>query len=667
MENKSGFVGNRRAFIHAINGDGSYDIFYADDNSNNVIKGVNVVNQGSFGSGVFNKYHEGAPVWIGQSYYFQPLIIGFANLPGSIEQADVLETNDIDAPIVGPGEIVIQASSGAHIDLRSSGDIKVSNLNDDGLFLSDTHRAILSNSHQYYNVNDSGYTIEGRVKRFHPSYLPGTNPVFVDLLSDPEADSFTVDIARDPSQKSLPMNRARGLANVIRNPSFAEKRELILEFADSFFVRDANKEAELAAEFPKTIQDMGRSISQRRGYGLDEQTFDNLRHSSRTNLLKLDSNVIVERVQGTLVDIFGNVLDLNYNRLNLPRLIEKGKDGIVEAHTMLNRSVAYHFQINSRNIIDDPTGSNKFTFDVDKEGQFKLNIPRSSTSGTIPTISTFTTSDTNIDGRIDINNIQLSRSNIPSPTGGNAGTAFHDMTMVADRLIRHSIKSINPIREHSNTTGIQASGDTPNIEYVISDKIKSSSSPQYTTTISVQQDAAGISSSIDPDYAGGRSGQINFEGSLEVSIGKDDGDEKSLLLDTAGSVISWLGTDSNGRSAVVNADGAILINIGDYIVDINEDEVFNKGALEIRVNLVDEKANEPLKPGEIGDNKTTSDHIISISSKGIVISSGNGTPIVLRSSGDLMIEAAGTLDLKGKEIRMDAGFLRRVKPGKGDI
>lgn len=667
MEQKTGFVGHRKAFISTVNGDGSYDIYYADDNSNNIIQGVQAVNVGSFGSGVFNRYHEGAPVWIGQSYFFQPLIVGLADMPGSIEQGDIIESNDIDAPAVEPGEIVIQASSGAHIDLRQTGDIKISNLKNDGLFLSDTNRALISNSLQYYNINDSGYTIEGRVRRFHPNYVPGQDPVFVDLLSDPEADTFTVDVARDQTQKALPMNRARGPANVIRNPPFAEKRELILEFADSFFVRDANTEVDLAAEFPRTIQQMDRSIAKRRGYGTDEQTFDNLRHSSRTNVLKLDSNVIVERVQGTLVDIFSNVLDINYNKINMPKLAEKGKSAIADAHALLNRSVAYHFQVNSRNIIEEPTGSNKFTLDIDKEGQFKLNVPRSSTSGTVPTISTFTTTDSNLDGRIDINNVQLSKSGIAAPTGGRAGTAFHDMTKAADRLIRHSIKAVNLIREHSNTTGIQANGDTPNIEYVISDTVKASSSPEYTTTIAVQSAPTAISSTIDPELAGGRSGQMNFEGSLEISIGQDDGDQKSLLLDTAGSIISWLGLDTHGRSAVVNADGSVLVNIGDYVVDIDGNTNFNKGELTIRVNLVDEKKNGPLKPGEVANNKKTSDHIFHLGPNGVVVSTGNGTPLVLRSSGDILLEAAGTIDLKAKDIRMDAGYLRKVTAKKGDI
>jgi hypothetical protein len=666
MENKAGFTGVRKAYIHAINANGSYDIFYSDDNSNNVIKGVSTVASGSFGAGIFTQFHEGAQVLVGQGYMFEPVIIGAIASLGSIEQGSVLESNDIDNPDVGIGEVVIQSSSGAHIDLRNSGDVKISNLKNDGVFLSDAHRSLSSSAYQQYNFNDSGYTISGRVKRFHPSYLPGSNPIFVDLLSDPEADAFTIDIARDQSQKATPMNRVRGVSNVVRNPSFAEKREVILEFADSFFVRDSNTEMALASDFPQAIQQMNRSIARRRGYGENEQTFDNLRHSSRTNVLKLDNNVIIERIQGTLVDIFGNVLDLNYNKIKMPKISETGKSGIQNAHNILNRSVAYHFQVNTRNIIHNPSGSNKFTFDIDKEGQFKLNVPRSSSSGTIPTISTFTTSNSDISNRLDINNIQLSASQISSPTGGHAGTAFHDMTKTADRLLRHNVKSVNLIRQHSNTTSMK-SIDAPNIEYVVSNSISSSSSPSYTTTISVQPDAPAISNKIDKNVSGGRSGQMNYEGSLEISVGADDGDEKSIMLDTDGSFIGWFGADSEGRSIVLNADGGVAINIGDYMLDIHDNSYFNPGSLDIRVNLVDEKKNKPLQPGQLGNNKITSDHIISISPKGIVISSGNGTPMVLRSSGDFMIEAAGTLDIKAKNIQLDGGSLRKVSSKKGDI
>ena len=662
------FVGHRKAYIDAINADGTYDIVFFDDNSNNPTKGVQAVNVGSFGSGVFNKYHVGAPVWIGQSYYFQPLIIGFADITGSIEQGSVLETNDIDAPTVKSGEIVIQASSGAHIDLRQSGDIKISNIKNDGLFLSDSHRALLMNAFQYYNLNESGYTIEGRVRRYHPSYIPQKDQVFVDLLTDPEADAFTVDVARDPTQKATPMNRARGVTNITRNPSFAEKRELILEFADSFFVRDAQTELDLASEFPKTLSEMQRSVATRRGFGTNEQTFNNLRHSTRTNVLRLDSNVIIERVQGTLVDIFGNVLDINYNKLNMPTIVDGGKNSVTAAHSLLNRSVAYHFQVNARNVSNALTGSGKFTFDVDKEGQFKLNVPRSSTHGTVPIISNFTNTDADVNSRTDIGNLSLSASLIPSPTGGNAGTAFHDMRLTADRLIKRTIQAINPIIEHSTTTRTLPDTDTPSIEFLITNTTAPTTIPPYTTTVSVQPGPSAINSTIDSQHIGGRSGLINLEGSLEMSVGKDEIDNKSIMLDTAGSLIGWFGMDNKKRSAVVNTDGEVILNIGDYVSDVNGKMIFNKGALTIRVNLAD------IKSPDVGDLQTektenieNSDHIIHISQNGIVISSGGGTPIIMRSSGDLNLEAAGAIDMKAREIRVDSGYPRKIMPQKGDI
>ena len=54
---------------------------------------------------------------------------------------------------------------------------------------------------------------------------------------------------------------------------------------------------------------------------------------------------------------------------------------------------------------------------------------------------------------------------------------------------------------------------------------------------------------------------INLEGSLETSIGKDNRDQKSILLDAAGSMVAWFGKDSNGRSLVVQTDGDVAMNI----------------------------------------------------------------------------------------------------------
>jgi hypothetical protein len=138
-------------------------------------------------------------------------------------------------------------------------------------------------------------------------------------------------------------------------------------------------------------------------------------------------------------------------------------------------------------------------------------------------------------------------------------------------------------------------------------------------------------------------------------------------------LIAWFGMDRHGRSAIVNTDGAVMLNIGDYIKDAAGNQKFNPGSLAVRVNLADDQNSRvgELQPGVPGNNKTegypASDIVLYFGPQGIVVASGSGTPIAIRSSGDILLEAAGTLDMKAKEIRVDAGYLRRIKNSKGDI
>jgi hypothetical protein len=64
--------------------------------------------------------------------------------------------------------------------------------------------------------------------------------------------------------------------------------------------------------------------------------------------------------------------------------------------------------------------------------------------------------------------------------------------------------------------------------------------------------------------AGGRSGSINLDGSLEMNIGANTIDKQSLWLDTAGGIVANIGRDRNARSAIVNFDGDVFIQIGGF-------------------------------------------------------------------------------------------------------
>ena len=157
----------------------------------------------------------------------------------------------------------------------------------------------------------------------------------------------------------------------------------------------------------------------------------------------------------------------------------------------------------------------------------------------------------------------------------------------------------------------------------------------------------------------GRSANINTEGSIEMSIGSDEADKKSLVLDMAGSMVAWFGKDENGRSVIMQTDGSVLVNIGGSYgkgdgseyegagSEANLSEVFNKGSLDIRVNVVDKGfvgSSPPKSPKN--KNPMASDYLISISDKGLVIAGMHtGKPMIIRNDGNIHIESTNTLRL----------------------
>jgi hypothetical protein len=170
---------------------------------------------------------------------------------------------------------------------------------------------------------------------------------------------------------------------------------------------------------------------------------------------------------------------------------------------------------------------------------------------------------------------------------------------------------------------------------------------------------------------GGKSANINFDGAIDVSVGKDNYDQKSIVLDTAGSMIAWFGKDRNGRSIVAQTDGDVLLNIGG-----NNGAVFNKGRFDLRVNVtnkgfVGEKTIEGA-PGKKSDRPeggaSASDYLISISDEGIVIAGMNpAAPMVIRNDGDLIIESTANLILAGNKVDVRSGNKPRKDPSKSDV
>lgn len=159
--------------------------------------------------------------------------------------------------------------------------------------------------------------------------------------------------------------------------------------------------------------------------------------------------------------------------------------------------------------------------------------------------------------------------------------------------------------------------------------------------------------------AGGISALMNFEGSIAASVGSDNIDNKSLIMDTEGSVLAWLGKDMNNRSFVMQTDGEVLINIGGSYSGENSE--MNIGRLDLRVNLTDKGAvsSEYSDPSDEEDDdvsnpKAKSDFIISISENGIIVAGMIPTiPMILRNSGKILIESTeDKVIIKGTEVKL---------------
>tara|TARA_A200000159_G_scaffold164670_1_gene195407 strand:- start:4248 stop:6599 length:2352 start_codon:yes stop_codon:yes gene_type:complete len=189
----------------------------------------------------------------------------------------------------------------------------------------------------------------------------------------------------------------------------------------------------------------------------------------------------------------------------------------------------------------------------------------------------------------------------------------------------------------------------------------------YSNSFSVTKDEKGLGvksedKTFDP---GGKSANINFEGAVDVSVGKDNTDQKSLVLDTAGSMIAWLGKDEAGRSLVLQTDGAMAINVGGRSTDKKGEDTFHHGRFDLRVNINDKGVTgAKYSPQEA---RHESDYIISISNAGLVIAGMHpSAPMVIRNAGDLLLESTGKLSLAGQVVEIREGNAPPKKPDKSN-
>lgn len=587
-----------------------------------------------------------------------------------------------------PGRLLIQSTGKAnHIILDKKEGILIGT--GETFVSADPKRNILSHNYDTaYSFTKASRKIDSVIKRdLNPNALRNIEG---SILESTNYDDTLKIVGMDPDQIVATVTTSQ----TTRNLPLVENHEIIYEFS--------NLEAPLGfttdkEEYEKYKTSFAPQIS---------STI--LRSDSRANTFNItlhNPNYLIEQIKGTGVDTFGNILDIN--RGALP--IGKNKASFIENEDIMDafkkiraehrKALAYHFEINTRkqqtnndlfevplsSFIEDNMGRYLSTFfvDIDKEGQFKINVSSSSETGNVSlpvryinsTILAFEDGqisnpnafvqedefidiylqDFSVSGRFDPKPVYQSTKGISlvgdeGPVGPTdvikkspilLNTPFHNILdagfvftdawydrneAVGGGIVRRPVGS----RLNSATQGY---GKPIQHEFLVSDKIKVSG---------------------ENANAGGRSGSINLDGFLQLGLGANTIDRQSLWLDTAGGIISTIGRDKRGVSYCATLDGDMLVQIGGVGVGTESDSRFSDendavkaGALDIRVLRTD---------GQIT--------VIRIDGNGVIVTSPGR--ITLESQQDLTLRARGQLNLEGETISFFEGISKRsvMRTGK---
>lgn len=589
-------------------------------------------------------------------------------------------------PTLEDGEILIQAANDSSF---------ISLLKDNNIYIGSDSSAIhiFPGSQKYPESNLITFNFENE-NHFTKAYREVGGVIKRDLRPNPNAASFDgntklEDDSYDTIFTTIGLDPTSTSNNLIigptKNPPLVEHREIVYEFQPQSGIDDDVTESN---KYSSTTQAIKTYTTQNR-------------RNSRADTMSLSlvsPNFLIEQIKGTVVDIFGNILDINRSAVpiglsadNTLRSIgtaatTNAQKSFISIRGLERKSIAYHFEINARK---DPTPPNlenvdlsisannwnaksyrsRFFFDVDKEGQFKLNAPASSEEGNVSLLvraenySTFATTDSsnpnqtwftqspnNTGQDIYVDSFAAPAQNV-SVTGVpvfNQSFAHGSIQIIdaagadqgpVDRIsqfvtmspfnirhgtVYHDILQTGYLFRNSSAVLGYPTGAVNNVSvnYISSDVATNAAVASNKVTIS----GSGAN-------AGGRSGSVNLDGSLELNIGANTVDRQSLWMDTAGGAVINLGRDTQQRSLVMDMDGHAFIQIGGYGVQVPDARFTSQGKDGLVNGILD------LRVYSGGFT-----HIIRIDSMGIVIMSPgrigihSGQSLTLSSDGNMEID-----------------------------
>ncbi len=576
-----------------------------------------------------------------------------------------LINNPQTLPALTPGTLLIQSAPTTKISLDVKNNINIGSSSSKVHI--DTSKGLISSTfNNKFSFTEASREVNGIIKRDTKPLkkFPGS----LKLTSD-DYDSHLYTISLDPKAST-----SASFADRAKNPPFVEKRELVYEFAYSHNVQDDLTESQLYQN----------SVSKPDEYNMPNRR---LSRSDALSLSLVAPNYLMETIKGTVVDIFGNILDIN--RFPIPvgtkGLTFKAEEGENIPSDVFNkikaaerRSIAFHFELNARKDLSGKGGQtvlpdidskddyarnrSRFFFDVDKEGMFKFNVPATSETGNVPLLaryennSTVSSEDNNNPNKLIFTEDHLDVLHDSFALGTIEVSGEHGLTSPMDRISEENIlhgTAHHFIASKFVTYMTPYASKWLDIQYNAS--IDLSSIPTYDNLVSPKIMTSGTKAD-----AGGRSGSINLDGSLEMNIGANTVDRQSLWLDTAGSVIGMFGRDKNHVSGAFSMDGDLIIQIGGNGTNaepeddgpgqpntdsrfIKENNAYRGGALDIRV---------------MNDGFTVS--IIRVDKDGVCIATPNTIKMHAR---DISLTAEGDLTLDGDNVVINGRFVSKLPNG----
>lgn len=579
------------------------------------------------GSGIYAAITPGTIVAVASTYNEAPVIVGTVSqaayaqdLTKSINTGNFLYSES-RYPDLQQGELAIQGLTGSKLLFDKKGNVRVSHGLSETIYSNSDIISTKAISH--YELSSARRVVSGPIKRDQRKVQPRVSKI-VDKLFDPSFDDSLAIIGRNPDLKAAKLTGGQKDTEITRNPALVENRVVIFEYDREANVRGFDKEINLLGGDPN--------------FSL---TAPNRRDQVRADVLNLNPltvNNLIEKIEGTVVDRYGNILDLNRNKISFAGVDPKGgSDRALREDFLLRRSIKYHFEINSRKepiqeirpdildsrafdgiSIDNGHVHSRWSVDVDAEGLTKINIPASSDTGNIPLLTRYVNSSM-VEGNQDWSYRDDSQTDV-------LHLAFGELS--EDRGI--DIDSADYAPKSVVAEGQPGAGQSIKYRTAWHD-LPSTASQTFSIGDGATQTK--ISNRYDDPYrnAGGRSLHANLDGSLELNIGRDSADGKSVVVDTSGSAIYRIGKDPvSENSLVAQLDGHIKVQVGGDSIE------------------ADAKTQNPSVKFfvEAGGNY----HEIEINEVGVFIRSAPGKNLVLESGNNLVLTSVNQTLLHGDVV-----------------